>query len=88
LLHIRNGADKPTNIVYDGKLKLPDLREFVEPYALKKPKEDVVIESKKRKEAGSAQSLEGLRIVEDLEEMKNLIMDESNAALVYAAQRD
>lgn len=90
LVHVQNGADKAGNIVYDGKLKLPDLKAFVAEYALspENAKEDYTITSKKRKEAATAQRLEGLRIVEDIDEMKSLIMDEPNAALVYAAQRD
>jgi hypothetical protein len=47
-----------------------------------------VIASKKRKESAAAQKLQGLTIVEDIEEMKELIMDEPYAALVYAAQRN
>lgn len=90
LVHMQHGAETATNVVYDGKLKLPELKEFVSQYALSadEKKEDYAISSKKRKEAGSAQRLDGLRIVEDVEEMKSLIMDEPNAALVYAAQRD
>ena len=51
-------------------------------------KGDHVITSKKRKESQHAQHLKGMRIVETLDEMKEFIMDEPLAALVYAAQRD
>ncbi len=44
-----------------------------------------MIASKKRKESAAAQRLQGLTIVESLDEMKELIMDEPFAALVYAA---
>ena len=47
-----------------------------------------MIASKQRKESGAAQRLQGLTIVEDIEEMKEIIMDEPYAALVYAAQRN
>lgn len=89
-MHVESGAEPASNIVYDGKLKLPDLKAFVQEYALSadEAKEDYAITSKKRKEAATAQRLEGLRIVESIDEMKSLIMDENNAALVYAAQRD
>lgn len=55
---------------------------------LSEKREDYVIASKKRKESGSAQRLQGLTIVEDIEDMKELIMDDPYAALVYAAQRN
>lgn len=90
LVNVDNGTSGAQNIVYDGKLKLPELRQFMEDFALpaNEAKQDYVIASKKRKESSQAQRLKGLRIVESVEEMKDFIMDDPLAALVYAAQRE
>lgn len=90
LVNVQNGADGAENIIYDGKLKLPELRTFVEQYSLDptQAKEDFVIASKKRKESASGQRQKGFIIVEDVKEMHELILDEANAALVYIAVRD
>jgi hypothetical protein len=63
-------------VVYDGKLKLPELKEFMADFALDERKEDYVIASKQRKESPYAQKLNGVRIVEDIEDMKEMVLDD------------
>lgn len=53
LVNVDNGTSGAKNIVYEGKLKLPELSQFMEDYALSanEAKQDFVIASKKRKES-------------------------------------
>lgn len=90
LVNIQNGADGATNIIYDGKLKLPEIKAWVQQYALEpsQVKEDFVIASKKRKESAAGQHLRGFTIIEEIEEIKELILDETNAGLLYVAVRN
>ena len=90
LVNVQNGADEATNITYEGKLKLPELRAFVDQYALdeSQAKQDFAIASKQRKESKNGQRQNGFVIIEDIEELKDLILDESNAALVYIPLRN
>ena len=59
LVNIQNGTEDTRNVVYDGPLKLPELKKFVSEFALdiSDKKEDYVIASKKRKESAAAQKL-------------------------------
>lgn len=90
LVQVQTGPDAGQTVVYDGKLKLPELKAFMEQYALdpEDAKEDYAIASKKKKESPYSQNLNGMRIVEDVDEMKELIIDEHYAALVYVASQD
>ena len=77
-------------IPYDGKMKLPALKEFVDSYALNvgEEKEDRVIGSKKQSTLSNQVDKSGYMLLTNPFDIEEKIIDDQKAAIVYVASKD
>lgn len=77
-------------IVYDGKMKLPALNEFVTPYALSpdQKKEERVLGSKAQSTVSQRKDKTGYMLVTNMPDFEEKIISDQRAALVFVAQKD
>ena len=77
-------------IVYDGKMKLPALNEFVTPYALSvdQKKEERVLGSKAQSTVSSRKDKTGYILLTNMPDFEEQIIGDQRAALVFVAQKD
>jgi len=89
LINVQKGTEIE-NIVYEGKLKLPELNSFVDEYALSKSeaKADYYIASKTQEEMKANSAKQGYRVVDSIDKMKDIVLDDMFAGLVYVTEKD
>ena len=76
--------------IYNGKMKLDLITNFVDPYALspENKKEDRVIDSKQQTAMDKSRDQSGLVAFKDSKQMEEKIINDEKAALVYVCKKD
>ena len=86
LVHTTEG-DK---VIYDGKMKLPALKEFVAPHALAEgeEKEERVIGSKTQTTLNNQKDKSGYMLLTNPADIEDKILSDQRAALIFVATKD
>jgi hypothetical protein len=90
LLVANESGDGEGHLVYDGKMKLNELIEFLEPQALPadQKKEERVISSKSQTTVNKRSDASGFMHFTKVSDIDEKILDDWKGALVYVAQKD